>query len=226
MSDLVHVVRRKRKSWLLGKTYDPAIKSEGLRPVKAAWFRGGFTSHQVLMCKLFGHRPKSPGIGGPGEGANLCRCGADILQEEKSVETRLSHVPTCFLFGHTCIRVTNRSGHHEFVCRTCGHPLLFEEEKRTDYAPLRSLEKRQKYYCSLFGHRVHKVVERDEMTEYACRCGHSFLKKQSDLNEIKHPFVCLYTGHLVNFLTYQGEYAEYLCRNCGHTFYYPHREQD
>ena len=225
MTDLVQAVRRKRRSGRLGKTYDPTIKVEGLRPGRKGWLGDGLVAHQILLCKLFGHRPRSPRIDSPGKGSNLCRCGADILREDES-ETRLSHVPSCFLFGHTCIRVTNRSGHYEFVCRSCGHPLLFEEKAHTEYEPLKSLEKRQRYFCSVFGHRVHKVKGREGLTEYACRCGHSFLKQQSNLSEIKHPLVCLYSGHFVNFLTYQGVYAEYLCRNCGHTFYYPQRNAD
>jgi DNA-directed RNA polymerase subunit RPC12/RpoP len=174
--------------------------------------------YRDLICPLFGHRPVSPGFENLPNTGNLCRCGSDILGEE--TETRLRHVPDCFLKGHTCMRLDNRDGHHEFVCSSCGHPILIEEE-RTKYSKLRSLHKKQRYLCSVFGHQVHKVVDREGMTEYACRCGHSFLKTQNDLGEVKHPMVCLFSGHFVTFLAHRGDYAEYLCRNCGHTFYFP-----
>lgn len=223
MTDLIQVVRRKRKRWSDGRGYDEAIKVEGLRPRLTSHLTDN-ARYNDFICWAFGHRPKNPRFGSQDHGSNLCRCGASILREDGS-ETRISHVPSCFFLGHSCIPVSNRSGHHEFVCSSCGHPLLFENNEHPDYGPLNSLDKRQRYHCSFFGHQVHKVVDRDEYSEYACQCGHSFLKQQNDLSEIKHPLVCLYSGHFVNFLTYQGDYAEYLCKNCGHTFYYPRRDR-
>jgi hypothetical protein len=39
--------------------------------------------------------------------------------------------------------------------------------------------------------------------------------------EVKHPIICLVAGHFVSFLTHRAVHAEYLCRNCGHTFLFP-----
>lgn len=174
--------------------------------------------YQGVICPLFGHRPQSGQMDTPWPPSpKMCRCGTDILGHE--TETRLRHVPDCFLKGHTCVKIDNRDGHHEFMCSSCGHPILIEEE-RSGYAGKRSMHKRQRYLCSVFGHRVHEVTKRDGMTEYACGCGHSFLKSKDDLTEVKHPLVCLFSGHFVTHLARREGYSEYLCRNCGHTFYF------
>ncbi len=217
MTDLIQVVRRKRKRWEHGSSYDEAIKIEGLRPNATRRQGDGIKAHQIAICKMFGHRPHSTDEEDAYRNSNLCRCGSSILHDD--AETRLSHVPSCFLFGHTCTKVADRSGHHEFVCNSCGHPLLFEEE-RPNYVEAKSLKKKQRYLCSVFGHQVHKVADRDGFSEYACHCGHTFLKTENNLSEVKHPLVCLYSGHFVNFLTRRNGFSEYLCRNCGHTFYF------
>jgi len=110
-----------------------------------------------------------------------------------------------------------RDGHREYVCVQCGHPLLFAAQTSA-YAQRETFRKKVRYLCNLFGHRVHSVAERDGLVEYACDCGHSFLKRRQVEDKITHPLVCLFSGHFIRFVTRRAGYSEYLCRNCGHTF--------
>lgn len=137
------------------------------------------------------------------------------IQGEK--EIRIGHVVFCFLFGHEYDRVGARNGHNEYACFRCGHPLLFEEGKDSFAGKGRFLKK-VRYLCNLFGHRVHEVTQRHGHTEYACDCGHSFLKREPDLNVVKHPPICTFAGHFIHFVEIRGDLFEYVCRNCGHTF--------
>jgi len=59
---------------------------------------------------------------------------------------------------------------------------------------------------------------RDGFVEYACFCGHSFLKEQKIEGKIRHPAICVVAGHYIHFLSRRAGYAEYVCRNCGHPF--------
>jgi CDGSH-type Zn-finger protein len=146
----------------------------------------------------------------------VCRCGAAILAEDGR-ETRIRHNVPCFVFGHCYMRVGERHGHREYACVECGHPLLFRVES-DPYAQQSAFRKRVRYFCNLFGHQVHRVAERGDFTEYACACGHSFLKALRNLTTITHPLVCLVAGHFVRFVERRSGFAEFLCRNCGHTF--------
>ena len=168
-----------------------------------------------LGCALLGHRMEMSSVKASGADRR-CLCGASILRENRS-ETRIRHHVACFISGHQYIQVSVRDGHAECVCTQCGHPLLFETA-RSAYARLQSFHKKVRYRCNLFGHRVHEVIERDGLTEYACECGHSFLKKRKVRGKIRHPLICLFAGHLVQFVMRRDDYAEFLCRNCGHTF--------
>ncbi len=40
-----------------------------------------------------------------------------------------------------------------------------------------TFKKKVRYLCGLFGHRVRHVTTRDGYEEFACFCGHSFLKE-------------------------------------------------
>lgn len=173
-----------------------------------------------VICFLFGHRSSNLKFGGAPSDSNQCSCGLPILPESRA-ETRIRHIPSCFLLGHNFTKIGERNGHYEYGCHSCGHPLLIEME-RNSYQNLDSLhKKRPRYVCGFFGHKVHQVIERNGYTEYACDCGHSFLKAQKDMVEVKHPLICLFAGHFVRFVERRGNNPEYLCRNCGHTFYYP-----
>ncbi|MBI2066858.1 MAG: hypothetical protein HYT77_02455 [Deltaproteobacteria bacterium] len=135
---------------------------------------------------------------------------------KRESEIHIWHVVSCFFSGHTYQEVGFREGHREYVCGRCGHPLLLTESQES---PGKSFKKRVRYLCNFFGHKeVHKVSSRKGMTEYACRCGHSFLKKESDLKEVKHPAICFFVGHYIRFVEERFAKNEYLCRNCGHTF--------
>lgn len=81
-----------------------------------------------------------------------------------------------------------------------------------------SFTKKVRYLCGLFGHRVQEVAVRDGFTEYACHCGHSFLKRTSGETKIRHPLLCFFRAHRVRFLAKRCGYAEYVCEDCGHPF--------
>ena len=160
-----------------------------------------------VVCRLFGHRATSTGP---------CRCGAAILPAD-GTHTRIRHVLSCFFLGHNYVGMDTRDGHHEYACLECGHPLLFRVA--TDaYAGRGPFLKKVRYLCNLFGHRVHTVAQRAGATEYACHCGHSFLRPARGLVRVTHPLVCLVAGHFVRFVDHRGGYAEHVCTSCGHTF--------
>jgi len=171
--------------------------------------------YRRLACKLVGHRVSH--LFSATKGANRsCVCGIRFLAENES-ETRVRHHVPCFLGGHSYIKMCERDEHCEYVCVQCGHPLLFAA-RTSAYARKETFRKKVRYLCNLLGHRVHRVAERDGLVEYACDCGHSFLKRRQVEDKITHPLVCLFSGHFIRFVTRRAGYSEYLCRNCGHTF--------
>jgi len=170
-----------------------------------------------LSCALFGHRVSNVAFAANPGPVKHCPCGERLL--DMHAETRVSHTVSCFLLGHRYVRIAVRDGHHEYVCTQCGHPLLFRMDS-DPYADQSTFKKKVRYLCNLFGHRVHPVVSRQGFHEYACDCGHSFLKEDSGRSVVKHPLVCLFAGHYLRFTERRGSYDEYLCRNCGHTFYF------
>jgi hypothetical protein len=171
-----------------------------------------------FSCAIFGHRVSNAEFAATASRIKHCRCGTAYLHESGET-TRVSHTVSCFLFGHHYIWVGERDGHHEYVCRRCGHPLLFGVE-RDPYEKSGTFKKKVRYLCNLFGHRVHQVSARHGLTEYACDCGHSFLKLESSMGIVKHPLVCFFAGHNIRFIERRRGYGEYLCRHCGHTFYF------
>ena len=173
---------------------------------------------QQLSCALFGHRVSNVAFAAMQGRVKHCHCGEDYLHEQGQV-TRVSHTISCFLLGHSYIRIGEREGHREYVCRQCGHPLLFRAE-RDPYAQRITFKKKVRYLCNLFGHRVHRVIRRNGLTEYACDCGHSFLKQETRASIVKHPLSCFFAGHFVRFIERRSGYGEYLCGHCGHTFYF------
>jgi hypothetical protein len=111
-----------------------------------------------------------------------------------------------------------RSDHHEYVCTACGHPLLFASESL--YAWRGEFHKQVRYLCNLFGHDAHLVGQRAGFDEYACHCGHSFLRRGRVKGKLRHPLVCFFAGHFITRLGKRWGAVEYCCRNCGHTFYF------
>ena len=169
-----------------------------------------------LGCAIWGHvvdnRVFRHGRGAP----QCCRCGADYLADDGSL-THVRHTLSCFLRHHTYVRLADRDGVHEYVCVRCGHPLVFPSgndrfERRERF------HKKVRYVCGLFGHRVQAVATRDGFVEYACHCGHSFLKGAGGARKIRHPLVCFFRAHRIRYLTRRNGYAEYVCTDCGHPF--------
>lgn len=137
---------------------------------------------------------------------------------------RIGHVLSCFFLGHTYKRLSLRQFHREYLCVHCGHPLLFKIE-RDPYFGKQRFVKKVRYLCNLLGHQVHAVGERSGFMEYACHCGHSFLKEEKELKVVKHPSVCTLLGHYIKLFEKRDGIFEYRCCNCGHTFCF-NRELD
>ena len=174
-----------------------------------------------LSCALWGHHVDNHVFKQADTRDRRCRCGSHYLAEDRSL-TRVRHTLSCFLGTHHYEKLADRDGCHEYVCTQCGHPLLFPAD-HDPYARTTTFEKKVRYLCGLFGHRVRHVTTRDGLEEYACFCGHSFLKqsggsKDPPLRLIRHPAVCVVSGHFIHFMAKRGGYAEYVCRNCGHPF--------
>lgn len=172
-----------------------------------------------LRCRLFGHRVHN---GAFFEHGHRCtRCRQPVLQ--RGAVTRVGHTLACFLRVHTYELFDERDGHREYVCVRCGHPLLF----RADADPYdgSGFTKKVRYRCSVFGHDVHHVARRQGSDEYACGCGHSFLKHDAALDHIDHPLVCFFQGHRIEWFASRGMLDEYVCRDCGHPFCFTDRAE-
>jgi hypothetical protein len=171
---------------------------------------------RAVSCALFGHSVDNRDFARQGSAPRQCPCGEPYLGEDGS-ETRVRHTLSCFLGQHHYSRTGTRDGHNEYVCVPCGHPLLFAvgSDPYADGAPF---AKKVRYLCNLFGHRVHTVCARHGYTEYACGCGHTFLRAQAGLARVTHPPLCALVGHFIRFVERRDGHAEHLCRNCGHTF--------
>jgi DNA-directed RNA polymerase subunit RPC12/RpoP len=167
-----------------------------------------------LVCWTWGHAVDNRAFARNGR---VCtRCGRARLAENRDL-VRIGHTLSCFVRHHTYEPVAARDGHAEYACVRCGHPLLFAHE-RDPYRAQRRFEKRVRYLCGLFGHRVHRVTDRDGGTEYACHCGHSFVHQPAARHVVRHPLACVLLGHWVGFVGTRGAYGEYACRTCGHPF--------
>ena len=160
-----------------------------------------------ISCLVFGHLISDP--------CSHWRSAEAALQV--GGRARIRHVVACFLGGHTYERVGPREQHQEYKCDDCGHPLLFRLES-DPFGTKEKFRKRVRYLCNLFGHTVHPVTERHSLHEYACECGHTFLKESRNASRITHPLICLFTGHLVTQISRRNDLVELLCQHCGHTF--------
>ena len=169
-----------------------------------------------LSCAVWGHVVDNGVFRSSTEQSRHCRCGERYLDEDGS-RTHVRHTLSCFLRHHTYVRLADRDGIHEYVCVRCGHPLVFPHGA-DPFAARRRFTKKVRYLCGLFGHRVARVAERDGLVEFACHCGHSFLKNEEHSRKIRHPLTCFFRAHRVRFLTRRAGYAEYVCDDCGHPF--------
>ncbi len=166
-------------------------------------------------CTLLGHKVHHTRIA-KNSATRCTRCGAVILDLGNGV-SRVAHTLSCFFGWHHYVAVASRAAHNEYVCERCGHPLLFESAD-DPYSSHDKFNKRVNYACGLLGHRVHVVETGSKATEYACRCGHSFLKAQRSLTIIRHPLTCVVLGHFITVNQIRGEWTEFVCLRCGHPF--------
>ena len=169
-----------------------------------------------LSCQVWGHVVHNDVFRRASGPTRRCRCGSEYLAEDGTC-THVRHTLSCFLRHHTYARLDDRDGVHEYVCVRCGHPLVYP----ADADPFDGRErfgKKVRYLCGLFGHRVAAVATRDGFTEYACHCGHSFLKPDTAARTIRHPLVCFFRAHRIRFLARRCGFAEYVCTDCGHPF--------
>jgi DNA-directed RNA polymerase subunit RPC12/RpoP len=178
---------------------------------------GKFPAARSSVCTLLGHKVHYTRIASEA-GTPCARCGTAILDRGHSV-SRIAHTLSCFFGKHHYVPIATRAAHHEYLCGKCGHSLLFELA-RNPHPSHSGFEKRVSYGCGLFGHRVHIVATRSNATEYACLCGHSFIKAQRALTMIRHPLACVMLGHFVSVNEIRGDWAEYVCHRCGHPFYF------
>jgi DNA-directed RNA polymerase subunit RPC12/RpoP len=173
-----------------------------------------------LFCLIWGHAVHNAQFA---VGERACtRCGLVCLGDD-SQTIRVGHTLSCFFTHHTYERVTERDGHTEYACVQCGHPLLFRTHA-DPYDGRGRFTKRVRYLCGLFGHHVHAVTERDGGTEYACHCGHSFVRHPDGEDLVRHPLMCVVLGHWVSFIRPRGAFSEYACRHCGHPFLFARKE--
>jgi DNA-directed RNA polymerase subunit RPC12/RpoP len=169
-----------------------------------------------LSCAIWGHSVDNQSFRRAAGHVRRCRCGTEYLAED-GAPTHVRHTLSCFLRHHTYVRLADRDGVHEYVCIRCGHPLVYPADADR-FAARSQFTKKVRYLCGLFGHDVTPVASRHGFVEYACHCGHSFLKPAAGERTIRHPLVCFFTAHRVRFLSRRAGYAEYLCEDCGHPF--------
>ena len=169
-----------------------------------------------LSCAFWGHVVDNAVFKRTAGRTRRCRCGVEYLPEDGTT-THVRHTLSCFLRHHTYVRLADRDGAHEYVCVRCGHPLVFPAGADR-FAERELFTKKVRYACGVFGHRVSEIASRDGFVEYACHCGHSFLKRDGGTRTIRHPLVCFFTAHRIQFLARRAGYVEYVCEDCGHPF--------
>lgn len=171
---------------------------------------------KAISCALWGHVVDNQAFSDARGRTRRCRCGAEYLGDDGS-KTHVRHTLSCFLRHHTYVRLADRDGVHEYVCVRCGHPLVFPAGSDR-FADRGRFAKKVRYACGLFGHRVQAVARRNGFVEYACHCGHSFLKSEAGAEKVRHPLRCFFTAHRIRYLTSRNGFAEYVCDDCGHPF--------
>ena len=177
---------------------------------------GGF------WCAMWGHAVDNEAFSR--QGRSCTRCGTALLDDDGAT-VRIGHTLSCFLRHHTYREVTRRDRHTEYACVRCGHPLLFRSDA-DPYDGRVNFRKKVRYLCGLFGHHVHAVTDRGGGTEYACRCGHSFVHQPQRRDVVRHPLSCVLLGHWVSLVATRSGFSEYACRTCGHPFLFAMRGAD
>ena len=179
-----------------------------------AFTKGSRSLIARYACFLLGHHFDNRGTSA--ETSAQCQCGESLIDAE-GMGVHVRHNLVCLLGGHTYEKIGERDGHCEYVCESCGHPMLFAIGV-SPYSRQDHFRKFVRPLCGLAGHNVHTVTTRSGMTEYACDCGHSFLLPQQALTKVRHPRVCLLTGHSIKPLARMAGVREFRCENCGHPF--------
>ena len=92
-----------------------------------------------------------------------------------------------------------------------------------------------KLSCFVFGHHVdNHVFKQATGAARTCRCGTEYLGENRSVThvrhtlscflgkhvwgKIRHPAICVISGHRIRYLTRRGGFAEYVCIDCGHPF--------
>jgi hypothetical protein len=174
-----------------------------------------------LSCALWGHQVDNHHFAAELT-ARRCRCGSEYLHRDGSL-TRVRHTLSCFLGKHSYVPLANRDGCREYVCVQCGHPLVFRDGC-DPYRAVGEFRKKVRYLCGVFGHCATEVASRNGCVEYACGCGHTFLKERRQHGKIRHPAVCVALGHYLRYVTSRAGYEEFVCVNCGHPFCFVARD--
>lgn len=187
--------------------HTPPSKQRISRAVTAA-------AQMARLCSVLGHELDNRKV--TDDGPHCRRCHQPFLFEDGRI-THTRHVLGCMLRHHTYLRIDRRAHHNEYVCLRCGHSLLLAIA-HDPHLPVLPFPKRLRYWCAVFGHAVHEVTVRGGFTEYACKCGHSFLLAGEGLTRVAHPLVCRVSGHNVAFVERRGRYREHRCLDCGHPF--------
>ena len=183
------------------------------QPVEALT-KGSSRAIARFACFLLGHHfdNRASFVGTAGH----CHCGKSLIDAD-GMTVHVRHNLVCLLGGHTYEKIGERDGHCEYVCESCGHPMLFAIGV-SPYARQDHFRKFVRPQCGMAGHDVHTVAERGGMTEYACHCGHSFLLPQKALSKVRHPLICLLTGHTIKPFVRLDGVREFRCEHCGHPF--------
>ena len=151
-----------------------------------------------LSCRIWGHVVDNHVFRTTRGQPRRCRCGTDYLPRTGET-THVRHTLSCFLRHHTYVRLIDRDGVHEYVCVRCGHPLAYPAAA-DPFADASIFAKKVRYACGVFGHHVTAIATRNGFVEYACRCGHSFLKRAAGTRKIRHPLICFLTAHRIRFV--------------------------
>lgn len=67
--------------------------------------------------------------------------------------------------------------------------------------------------CALFGHKVHHTKIASDACTPCARCGAAILDQGNSVSRVL-------LGHVVTVNEIHGDWAEYVCRRCGHPFYF------
>ncbi len=165
-----------------------------------------------FACFFLGHQFDNRSTSVTGQ----CHCGEPLLQADGSA-VHVRHNLACLFGGHRYEKIGERDGHGEYICTSCGHPMLFALAV-SSYARHDQFRKFVQPRCGVAGHPVHTITMRGGMSEYACDCGHSFLLPQKELTKVRHPLICLLTGHSIKPFARLDGVREFRCENCGHPF--------